>query len=274
MEKDEKLTKRIRQLLYQSEPYVVNDKELAQVVTAYINGNSSEKLFVFGHPGIGKTAIIQHVSRQNQFEIQKFYIEDVKAGLTNIQEDIVEIECSIRDLYDAPLDVLTLNLPQKIIVEVTVDCEGDARNFIIDNHDSFYWVYYRESPEDALEYMSENSTHHLVLDFFSLNPERISSLQARECEMFQEGLLAVTQAKSILDNHQDTTQLSNYIIEGLQLIVSATISDEPIRIPAKKLSTLLFQYKDEIDNPELVVRLGVMLTRDMPYVGDYFRKIE
>lgn len=264
----------IRQILYRPEEYIVNDKQLAQVVNTYLNSRYSDKLFIFGHTGIGKSAIVQRTAQQNQMEIQNCTKNDIDAGISNVKADIIEIECSIRDLYDNPKSILALDLPKKIIVEVTVNHEGDARNFIMDNPDAFYWVYYRETAEDSLTYMKETNANPLMIKFITQNPDRISSLQVEECDMYQKGILSISEAMSILENHQDTKQLGELIVGGMQHLVSATISDEPIAIPAQSLASSLWQNKEEIEDKVLVLKLGIILTRDMPYVGNFYRAIK
>lgn len=275
MENEKQALEAIRKEIYAPAPYIVNDRQLAQVVETYLTSTTQDKLFIFGHTGIGKSEIVQRVAEQKNIHITKYSFEDAKAGLITLNakaENIIEIEClNIQDLYQSPESVLSLNLPCKVIVEVTVNFEGDVRNFVIKNHDVFKWVYYRETPEDVLSYMKANGCDSLIIEYLTQNPEQISGFQNKECKMYQEGVESLLQElERVGSNHDINVQ---NIMQGMHQVIWSTISDEPVRSITQRVMATLWQNKENIGDPFVCVQLTMVFDRDMPYVESYYREI-
>lgn len=178
------------------ESNVVDGKKLAQVIDNYLTSeNFSKPLVIFGHSGIGKTAIVnREVEKLGKkcYPITVYFPTGDPIIPSKDKNRVTEVSfLSHKDVVEHLDNILNYVDSMPVIIEVTVDYLELSKQIIIPCKDKIQWVYYLESVEDWLKWAREVSNNgyqfvdEIVCAFIEQNTMSFSSALVRETESEQ-----------------------------------------------------------------------------------------
>jgi hypothetical protein len=162
---------------------IVDNYELEKKVEEYLNNNDFKNpLFIVGYPGIGKTSIVRNV-------FQRKGIKDVKetSGMSidfSPSNQAYVFSWNIKAMQDMHLNLAgfdTDGLPT--IVEITVDCEGEARQFYRQSP-NYEWLLYRLTVDKWIKWAKEShAIEPFIINMIENAPNKWDDKQQRDDEL-------------------------------------------------------------------------------------------
>lgn len=210
---------------------VVNNFELEKRVQEYLAGPSFEKpMAIIGFTGIGKTAIVKKAVDEpgktlrtlSKGFLAQFGIPNVNSGTVFLYQIFAD-KILVDDNDKADLGYL-MQCELPVFLEITVEYEGQVRDFYRRFKKAFNWYAYRLPPEDFLAWSKDHFVP-MFQDFLEFAPSVVSP-KYNEFSKAQEQVKALKEGTLTALDEERYEEAFNSFKDAVHILAAISLSSQ------------------------------------------------